>query len=71
MSEKMWNQKTGLGIRMADNKAFFYGKKNDPAYDHHLLAYDHLGFKQAWRRDLYKLIVEVESANPADYPPLD
>merc|ERR1711953_505977 len=71
MSEKMWNKVDGLGIRMFNYKMWYYGKAGDPSFDNNMLYNSMLGFKQQWRRDLYKLIVEVESANPADYPPLD
>merc|ERR1712227_1186094 len=68
MSSKMWEDEIGFGIRAFNVKQWIYGQRGDPCFPSHELFVDKLGFKQPWRRDLYKLIVEVESANPADYP---
>ena len=67
MSTKMWTQKTGLGIGNCNPSDFWWGGKN-PAYPSEFLDEHRLGFKQAWRRDLYRLIIDIESADPANYP---
>jgi len=67
MSTKMWTEKTGLGIGNINPSDFWWNGKN-PAYPSEYLDNDRLGFKQAWRRDLYRLICDIESADPANYP---
>ena len=68
MSKNVWVNHSGFisGHRAWDIHKFPL-MSADPCYPRSLHK-ERLGFKQAWRRDLYRLIVELESADPAKYP---
>lgn len=71
MTEKQWSQPSGLGVSMfeASGNTLIYGEAGNPAYDSKLVDFSVYGWKQAWRRDLFRLIVDIESYQPKHYCP--
>jgi len=69
MTEKQWCQTSGLGLSALEfcgNSLLFDG--DHPGYDSKLTDGAHFGWKQAWRRDLFRLIVEIETYKPKGSP---
>lgn len=70
MTEKMWCAKSGFGLApiQSQGSVLFYGeKKGHPSWPRDMDTQKY-GFKEAWRRDLFLLICDIETYEPAGCP---
>jgi hypothetical protein len=70
MTEKQWCQTRGLGLNWVENNLndFYWPGRGAPAWDSNLMGMHHLGFKEAWRRDVYRLVCDIETYKPKACP---
>lgn len=69
MTEKQWFAKSGLGLHylQGTGSVLYYGKEMHPMAGP-AIEFQAFELKEAWRRDLYLLIVDIESYEPKACP---